>query len=296
MIEKAIVIGILARDCEQNISRNLERIEELRRNFLHSYVVIVENDSIDQTKDIILNYAKQKSGITVLSENFNGKYPFHFSEHPITPDMSCERIARMAFHRNRLIDYIEKHYQSDYVMFLDIDVLDFNVDGILQSIVQAPMDWGALFANGREHILFWGESFPVAAQYDTYALLFPHEIIADLPLNLTKPITKLMRGLKISRLLKENKYLPMTSAFGGIGLYKSEAIKGLRYDIYCPKDWKGYGISICEHIPFNKNVKGKCYISRDMEVTYHVDRLWNKRNDIKRKLLLIFFIFKHILE
>lgn len=296
MIEKTIVIGILARDCEQNISRNLERIEELRKKFLYSYVVIVENDSKDRTKDIILNYAKHYNDIAVLSENFDGKYPFHFVEHPLTPDMSCERIARMAFHRNRLIDYIEKYYQSDYVMFLDIDVLDFNIGGITQSIEQAPQDWGALFANGREHILYSGASFPAAAQYDTYALLFQNEIITDLPLSLTKPITKLKRGLKVSRLLKANRYLSVKSAFGGIGVYRSEAIRGLRYDIFVPKKWEGYGISICEHIPFNENVKGKCYISREMEVTYHIDRLWNKGNDIKRNLLLIFFIFKHIFE
>lgn len=296
MINKTIVIGILARDCEQNISRNLERTEELRQKFLHSYVVIVENDSKDKTKDILLNYAKNHNDIAILSENFDGKYPFHFSEHPLTPDMSCERIARMAFHRNRLIAYIEKHYQSDYVMFLDIDVLDFSIDGIIQSIEQAPQDWGALFANGREHILYSGKSFSAAAQYDTYALLFQDEITTDLPLRQTKPITKLIRGMKVCRLLKANKYQPMKSAFGGIGVYRSEAIKGLRYDLFVPNAWKGYGIAICEHIPFNEKVKGKCYISREMEVTYHIDRLWNKGSDIKRNLLLIFFIFKHLFE
>lgn len=291
--KQSIAIGILARDCADGVIRNKPRIEQLRRLFGVSYVVIVENDSKDDTKAELKRYASESEDVTVISQDFGGRYPFHFSETPVRPDMSCHRIARMSYVRNMLIDYIERNYNCDYVMLLDIDVQWFSVQGIADAIANAPSDWGALFANGREYISVMGKTFASEAQYDTYAMLFQDEQINRLPVSITKPLTKLCRGLRVNSWLKRNPYVRMQSAFGGVGIYRSEAIRNLRYDICIPDDWKGLGISLCEHVPFNAQVKGSCYISRALEVRYHTDSLSNPDNDIKRRLLLLFLIIKH---
>lgn len=296
MFEKTLLIGVLARDCEESIVRNCERIEELRKFFRQSYVVIVENDSRDNTKALLKEYQKSTHGVTILSEDYNGRYPFHYTEKPMLPDMSCERIARMAFHRNRLLDFIESNYDSDYIMFIDIDILDFDIHGILTAIEHAPDNWSALFANGREYIRQKGSIFPVASQYDTYALLFPNETLNETPLSCTRPLIKLIRGFQANRQVQANDYYKIKSAFGGIGIYKSKDILGIRYETIVPRKWVGHGIAICEHIPFHNQINGTCYIARNIKVTYHIDGLWNKTNKLKRKLLLKLFILIHSIK
>lgn len=291
--QHSLAIGILARDCADGVIRNKPRIEQLRKLFGSSYVVIVENDSKDATRSEIERYARESEGITVISQDLDGKYPFHFSEPSVRQDMSCQRIARMSYVRNMLLDYIEHAQPCDYVMLLDIDVQSFSVRGIADAIANAPSDWSALFANGKEYIHWCGRDIASEAQYDTYAMLFPGEQICRLPIAFTRPLTKLLRGLRVNSTLKQQQYVPMQSAFGGIGIYRSQTIRNLRYDIFVPESWRGLGISLCEHIPFNLQVSGKRYISRSMEVRYHTDSLSNPVNDLKRRLLLIFLIIKH---
>ena len=294
--DKTIVIGALARDCADSILRNKARIEALRSHFSKSYVVIIENDSKDATKQVLSDYAAECDGVTIISQDFNGNFPFRYDGRPLTPDMSCMRIARMAFIRNLLLDYIEKNIVSDYTLFLDIDILDFSVTGIINAIEQAPQDWGALLANGREHISFAGHIFPLCAQYDTYALLFDKETMNDIPLSFTKSTTKLCRGIKADKMVRQQQYTHMLSAFGGIGIYKSAAIRGLRYDIFVPKAWQGHSISICEHIPFNHKMRGECYIASSLNVTYHIDSPLKKGHTLKRRCLLLYLTMRHYLH
>ena len=51
-INKNIVIAALARDCDKSLSKIINLIEELRENFVWSKVVVVENDSKDNTKNM----------------------------------------------------------------------------------------------------------------------------------------------------------------------------------------------------------------------------------------------------
>lgn len=293
---KSLAIGILARDCADAVVRNKVRIEQLRQLFGVSYVVAVENDSKDRTREELLRYASESEGVTVISHNLEGKVAFHFDEVPARPDMACQRIARMSYVRNLLLEHILDSYNCDYVMFLDIDVQDFSVQGIVDAIGNAPSDWGALFANGREFIQWGSRHIPSVAQYDTYAMLFEGERIADMPLSLTRPLTKLLRGMSLNRQLADSPYVGMASAFGGIGIYRTESLPGVRYGIHVPDAWKGKGISVCEHIPFNMQVRGRCYVARSMQVKYHTDTLSNPANDLKRKFLLLFFIIKHLIS
>lgn len=287
--DMSIVIGVLARDCADGVVRNKVRIEELRKFFRESHVVIVENDSVDLTKQTIADYAAGTEGVSVISRDYAGQYPFHYEGRPYKQDMSCMRIARMSFFRNILLDYIRQNYQSDYVMLLDIDLLDFSVKGIIEALSNAPEGWGALLSNGREYMLSGGEVFPVCMQYDTYSLLFEGEKKESIPMHFTSSFTKLWRGIRANRQVQRTDYYRVLSAFGGIGIYKMSAIKDLRYDIFVPEAWKGRNISICEHIPFNTSIIGDCYIARSLQTRYRIVSLAQK-HILRRRLLLYFFI------
>jgi hypothetical protein len=53
MINKNIIIAALARNCEDSLRINIPLIEKLRTQFSWSQVVVVENDSIDETKNLL---------------------------------------------------------------------------------------------------------------------------------------------------------------------------------------------------------------------------------------------------
>ena len=55
--DKVIAIAALARNCAVQLPGNIERIEKLRNFFSRSYVIIVENDSTDGTKEKDINLA-----------------------------------------------------------------------------------------------------------------------------------------------------------------------------------------------------------------------------------------------
>lgn len=293
--EKSIVIGVLARDCADGVVSNKARIEELRKFFRESYVVIVENDSVDLTKQVLAAYAAESEGVTLISHDYADQYPFHFEGRPYKADMSCTRIARMSFFRNILLDHICQNYQTDYVMMLDIDLLDFSVEGVVDALTKAPEGWGALFSNGREYMMSGGEIFPLGMQYDTYSLLFNGEAKESIPLHFTTSFTKLIRGMRANRNVQRTDYYPVLSAFGGIGIYQMSAIRNLRYDIFVPEAWKGRSISVCEHVPFNTSIIGQCYIARSLQTRYRIVSLAQK-HILRRRLLLSFFQLYHRLS
>lgn len=60
----------------------------------------------------------------------------------------------MVYLRNRLKELVFALGDPEYVIFIDIDLANFSVDGIVESIRTAPNDWSALFANSANQIVF----------------------------------------------------------------------------------------------------------------------------------------------
>lgn len=243
-----VAICVLARNCAGSLPANIERIERLRSLTTQSEVVVVENDSIDATKEILSAWLNTTDGITLISNDYGlnagGEIP-----------RGCSRIERMARYRNICMEHIER-IEPDIVVVIDIDVEDFDVNGIACAIAQAPSDWGALFANGNRYL--WGNCAPFF--YDLYAYL-----PLDGPISRTI-ITMRHDERYIRRHLRSEPYLQCRSAFGGLGVYKYEAIKGNRYSVMANVATDGE--VLCEHISFNLAIRGQCYIARAMSLRY----------------------------
>lgn len=270
MFDKRVVIAALARDCADALRINIPRIEDLRKNFKESTVIIIENDSKDDTKNILHKWEERSSNVHIESNDY-GTITIPASPHNgKLPTTSYHRIGKMAQYRNQYIDIVQKRkIESDYLIIIDVDIEYFSIDGIINSLKHAPKDWGALFAYGISKT----NRLNMNRFYDIFAFLEKGVAISDINLS-ANLLWKLQR--KLSLVIPFYKYYPCNSAFGGLAIYKSKAIKKLKYE--CIKNNINNNIEcLCEHVPMNYQITQRGYnnyISRSMKVRYSVTCNW----------------------
>jgi glycosyltransferase involved in cell wall biosynthesis len=260
-----VAICALARDCEAELKNNIPQIENLRQLFKSSVVVVVENDSKDETKSVLANWAAISKNVSVISNDYDTLTIPKPSEEITHPETSMHRIEKMAFYRNIYLNWIEQQSQNfDLIIMLDIDVLSFSVEGVQKAIISAPNNWGGIFANGYTDTKIFGRKV-YSMFHDMYAYI---EILPSNKPYLT--VAKLFSQKKLmNKRLSEKEYLPVVSSFGGMGIYKFNAIKGLRYKAERNED--KYMEAVCEHITFNMAMISRGYhafICRSLNVYY----------------------------
>lgn len=253
---RSIIIGLLARDCRDSVLRNQPRIERLGAYFEDYQVVAVENDSVDGTQQVLCDWAAENSRVVVDS----------FTDHSQRlADSSETRISHMVWLRNRLLEDIRQLPAPDLVMMMDIDIYGFDVEGVIDSIHQAPDGWGALLANGR-FMLPNGQY--LKSQYDQYAFLACDEEM-DATLHFLP-----RRGRRLDLQVQQCDYYPVSSAFGGIGIYRYEAIMNLQYCTVMANNV--YHDAFCEHVPFHlKLIENgwQNYVSRRLVVNIGIMKI-----------------------
>lgn len=261
MLEKSVLIAALARDCNKSVLRNIPKIEKLRKEFKESHVVIIENDSKDGTKETLKRWEKESMGVEAIMNDYGTVTIPEQSKGIKNPGTSMHRISKMAKYRNIYMDYARNaDFNIDYLIVIDIDIEDFSVEGIIDSINNAPNDWGGLFANG---IKYYNKFLFVF--YDTFAFIPYKSKYIDLTIN-----ENITHAHKMTNKVKYNSYIKCLSAFGGIGIYKWDIISDLYYKADKNNRSK-VNETICEHIPFNIEIINKGYmnyISSRMKVIY----------------------------
>lgn len=261
MINKSILIAALARDCNDSIIRNIHKIELLRKEFKESHVIIIENDSKDGTKETLSRWKQRSKGVEAIMNDFGTVTMPEKTKKIANPGTSHYRISKMASYRNMYMDYARKaQFTIDFLLVMDIDIDDFSVEGIVESINNAPKNWGALFANGNK--IF---NDKLKSYYDYFAYVPDGSKTLSMDYN-----DMFFQAGKVRKLLKKNEYVKCISAFGGMAVYQWELIKGLHYtaedNTVCHSCE-----TLCEHIPFNNNIlkQGACnYIAANMNVSY----------------------------
>jgi hypothetical protein len=266
---KNVVIAALARDCSDALEKNIPRIEELRKRFRWSHVVIVENDSVDNTKFVLKEWQNKHERVTVISKDYGTLTIPEKSDEVQSPTTSYYRIKKMSFYRNIYLSFIDKLDKDiDYVIVIDVDIDWFCIDGILNSIIKSPSDWGAIFANGITKKTFFGISSEI--YFDTFAV-YEYPIKS----NFYYSQKSLDSTFKTSnKNVKKYNFYSVISAFSGIGIYRYNAIKGLRYKAILNLSNSNEGI--CEHIPFNEELIKlgyKNYVSKNLVVIYGTHKI-----------------------
>ena len=251
LTDKSIAICLLARNCENTLPAQMEKIEKLRCHWQDSRVFIVENNSTDHTRDHILHYQQTTPG--VVSDCFDD----------LQLDQ-LDRIERMAQLRNRYLSLVagEPGFIPDHLMVVDGDI-GFDEDSIVRVIRDAPADWASLLANGEFYVYAFGKKHHVL-YYDLYALV-PMERTEH---SFSKDEMFANRTI-IQRALRKSAYVKCKAAFGGIGIYRYSAIKDKRYTLEENTKLDKYRY-ICEHVPLTMSLleDGSNYICRDLHVSY----------------------------
>jgi hypothetical protein len=231
MKSASIVICGITRDDAETLPLTIRRIEKTGGFFADYRVVIFENDSADQTPELLRQWEKANAGVTVLSESLRE-----------LPAFSSGRFERLAYCRNRYLDHISHSCELaaySYVMVVDMDLRGgWSYDGIASSFGETGWDAVASNAIGYHNLR--------KTYYDTLAL---------------KPPTVLKRTW-FNRVFGEgwqfrrnDPLIPVESCFGGLAFYRREALLARRYA------GTSGGREVCEHHALNADHRLRFFLN-----------------------------------
>lgn len=234
---KKIVIVGLARNIENTIGYSLERLSKLGESAKEYKIIIFENDSEDNTKQIIENIKKENKNIISLHAQYNRP---QFGQ-----VQDVERTMALAEYRNILKEYVNDTFADyDFVIVSDMDFVDFSDAGCYNSF-----GWFAHHENVVDAIA--GNSFEYKNvtrtdkkslwNYDSWA--FRYTWWNQLP-GLQSLTFSSMFWFGLFMMPVGSPTIAVNSAFGGMAIYKTNKfVQGL-YD--------GFD---CEHVCFHYSLK-----------------------------------------
>lgn len=262
----------LARNCASKLPANIKFIESLSTYFESTTIVVVENDSKDNTRNILNNWAGSFTSVHLI----DGVVPATEKsvETTANPYYSVKRVSRLAALRNQYLDFLKVQPAApDFVLVLDFDVDRISLEGVLDSFVREA-DWDVATAYGYSLSPTLQERY-----HDTYALVpLGEENIPQLEARL-KSIQRNWRQDKASREL-----VGVYSAFGGLAIYKYQQINNLRYDVCSNRDERVE--ARCEHFSIanelQKNGYQRIVINPRMHLRFQTlgDALYKKAADL----------------
>jgi len=258
--QQSLVICGIVRDCEKNLIKNILVIEELRTYFKDSHVVIFENDSIDGTKEILRHWSESYTNVHIVSETYSAEKTIPNKKDTQTnPYFSEYRIIKMAYFRNKYLEYIEaNNLTSDYTVVVDMDISKFFIKGILDSF-SCSDQWDVVASN-----CYSTSPFLIRRYHDTYALVEMSK--EHLPQNEKSIFWTQYKW----RFMKKKRLTQVYSAHGGFSIYKSHLMQGLRYTVIYNNDQR---VKVrCEHYSLQQQIQekkgGKIYVNKKMIVKY----------------------------
>jgi len=237
---KAVFVGC-ARSCAPYLDGVLANVETLGSTYDAFEVIIVENDSVDDTRERLHAFASTRENIRLINADGLEK------EHP-------RRGDRLAVARNLYLDALrdERYSDCDDVVVLDFD--DVNCRPISKQSFMTARAW--LWEEPNRRGVF-ANSAPF--YYDLWALRHP----AWCPDDCWKRVQKSQPAIGLEEALRRfvaSRQIPIgarrqpiivDSAFGGLGIYRREATLVGRYVGLDSEDDE-----ICDHVSFNAAAKG----------------------------------------
>jgi hypothetical protein len=235
MISQNIIICGVVKNVGNKLKPNLDHAIRTGEMFSKYKIVIYENDSTDNTKEILQTYSSHEN-ISILSENVEGSSLkennkiWAYTE--VTGSNHPCRMEHISNARNKLMDEINKPEYDDYshVIIIDLDSNGWDINGITNSF-QRTKEWDVMFANSNPY-------------YDYFALrlsffAFGPEVVGE-------PFWKLPNHNFIT-----SELIPVYSAFGGIGIYKKDIFKKYKYHFEVNEEVKKFykGIIQTHRIP-----------------------------------------------
>jgi len=241
---------------------NIPIIEKLRSSFIESHVIVFENDSIDGTKQTLEQWRKNYENVNILTNDYNQvTIPTEYSN-GINKYYSYHRISRLAEFRNNYLNAMNNlKIISDFVIVLDLDISNLNLNGIAHSFGLAD-EWDVVCANGYSYSPALRKRY-----HDTYALIELGKENAD------QTEASIYQNHTIWSFLKPGlPLIPVYSAFGGLAIYHYNVLKDKKYLILKNRDKR---VEVrCEHFSLCQDIRNsgftRIYINPNMTLCNHV--------------------------
>lgn len=265
--DKSACFALLARDCRDYLKRNIEEILKGIALFKRIEIVVVENDSIDGTKEYLESISGQYNNIHIISKDTNQE-TFRSGD----TGGSVYRMQKMVDFRNEYVRYFKENFikELDYLIVIDADIEWFSIESVVKAVCFAPDGWAALFANGRYYARLIGRKV-YCRYYDLLPLIPEKEFWGDVKFTYHPTYRELARlsDLTSMKILKRYPYFPVISAFGGIGIYNMSLYRGQEYRVI-KNERSSYFETLCDHVSFNMEFReeGNNYICTDLLVDY----------------------------
>lgn len=221
--EKVLICGI-CRNVASTLSLTLNKIIETGSLFKDYHIVIYENNSTDQTKAILTDFAiNHPAKSTVMSEDLNEQQLLEEC-YARTWNNKPSRMEVIAMARNKVLEKIfQPEFEGyEYVMWVDLDLYDWNLAGIENSF--SYKNWDCISANGIGRNGKYNDAY--AYRDDRFP--FGPEVLGDY-------WWSSICG-KVQKPIRSKELIPVYSAFGGLALYKKDSIRNIRYSGVVIKD------------------------------------------------------------
>jgi hypothetical protein len=250
--EKVLICGV-ARDVESSLPKTIRIIEDLGKKFTDYTVLVYENNSQDNTPQLLKNWSNKNSKVKCFSEVISDE---DYSKIIVnkTWDKRFYRPERIAYARNKILDHIEKDKFNDFKFVIWID-MDFRKKPIMDGLKEAfdrKKEWDAIFCYGVDS---HGKYFDWFALRDDNYPVGP-ELLSDDWWSFEKKL----------KLNTSQNWHPVYSAFGGMGIYKRDAIKGCRYSAVVTEDLDCLYSRIIKNGKVNSNYFIRSYFDKNQGV------------------------------
>jgi glycosyltransferase involved in cell wall biosynthesis len=234
-----LIVGCV-RNGAKTLGRAVETLARATAGFALVRFLIVESDSTDDTLAELQRLRNQRAG-------------FQFTSLGALAEQMPARTERIAACRNRYLDELRldaQYAQVDYVMVADLDGVNDDLRAEAVATCWASQQpWDVVTANQRD------------AYYDIWALRHPdwcpvdcHDQYSRLRAMFDKPRAKdIAIHSRMVPLSPQAEWIEVDSAFGGLAIYRREALLAGRYNGICE------GRSVCEHVPLHAALRARGY-------------------------------------
>ena len=251
-----VSIVCLCRDISSVFYNSKIQIDNIVSRFKNHRIIIYENDSKDNSRELLCKWSKQNNKVILLRCNILAEC----SKDCITNVNSAynskhnDRIPRMTKYRNTALDHIKRENKNGSFKTDVVIVYDFDIQGNLNmsefdNIFSKYGQWDAIFANGRMPF----PPFDLNTKcYDALAFREKWTISRNL----------VSRIIRMNYLIDySNDFIPVASAFNGLGVYTYKSIENAKYNTFeDPYNCEHVGL----HYNMHKNGFNKLFINKKL--------------------------------
>jgi hypothetical protein len=234
--QKIAIVG-LARNIGSSIENSVNKLVNFAKNAKEYKIIIFENDSQDNTREVLDNLKTDNVNIITIYET-NHRPQFGQIQ-------NTERTMALAEYRNILKDYVKTHLSDyDFVIVSDMDFVDFSEPGCYNSFGWLSSHYQQIDGVAGNSYTYQEVNFPNQKSlwnYDSWA--FRYNWWNQLPL-LNSMTYGPMMWFGFFMMPVGSPIIPVNSAFGGMTIYKTKQfIQGA---------YNGFD---CEHVCFHNSLK-----------------------------------------